>query len=299
MLGRTLLQPASPITFGLKAAQWCAAVDASGVRLIDAWRGALVLQFGGAAGTRAALGPHAAAVAHALSARLGLPLAAPWHTNRDRLGGLVAALALHVAALGKIARDVSLLMQAEVGEAAERGGGSSAMPHKRNPSRCAVVLAAATRMPGLTSSFLAGMTQEHERAVGGWHAEWPTIAAAVRTAGAAAAAAAALLEGLTVDAARMRANLDATKGAIFSERAMMRLTPALGRETAHDLIERALEDSRAGAITFAEALARRGEAAGAGSAADLQGSDRLETDLAAAEAIRRELLQTTLPPEME
>jgi 3-carboxy-cis,cis-muconate cycloisomerase len=289
MLGRTLLQPATPITFGLKAAQWCAAVDASGTRLLDAWRGAATLQFGGAAGTRGALGSHATAVARALAARLALPLVPPWHTNRDRLGALVAALGLHVAALAKIARDVSLLMQAEIGEAAEPGGGSSAMPHKRNPSRCAIVLAAAVRMPGLVSSFLTGMVQEHERAVGGWHAEWAIVADAVQTTGAALAAAASMLEGVTIDSARMRTNLDATRGAIFAERAMLRLAPAIGRDAAKDVVERALTESRASGSTFADALQRACASVGA-STEDLADIGRLDADVAAAEAIRRVLL---------
>ena len=133
MLGRTLLQPATPITFGLKAAGWCAALSRSWSRLSAAWHAALVLEFGGAAGTRAAFGDRAAIVAMELATELDLGPAPPWHTDRDRLGGAIAAMGLYTAVLGKIARDVSLLMQAEVGEVAERGGGSSSMPHKRNP----------------------------------------------------------------------------------------------------------------------------------------------------------------------
>ena len=129
-------------------------------------------------------------------------------------------------------------MQDEVGEVAEPGGGSSTMPHKRNPAACAVVLAAATRLPGLVAAFLTGMVQEHERAVGGWHAEWPTIAAAVQTTGSALAAMAGVAGGLSVDPDRMRANIERTNGAIFAERAMMLLTPALGKESAHRLVSR-------------------------------------------------------------
>ena len=152
MLGRTLLQPATPITFGLKVAGWTSAIGHSWRRLRDAWSRALVLQFGGAAGTLAALGDQGLRVVAETARELGpARRSPPWHTNRDRLGALVTACGLHVAALGKIARDITLLMQAEVGEAAEPGGGSSTMPHKRNPSGCAVVLAAATRMPSLVS----------------------------------------------------------------------------------------------------------------------------------------------------
>jgi 3-carboxy-cis,cis-muconate cycloisomerase len=299
MLGRTLLQPAAPITFGLKSAQWCAAVSSSAGRMFETWRDALAVQLGGAVGTRAAFGAHASAIVKAAAARLALPAAPPWHTNRDRLGALVAAFGIHVAALAKVARDVSLLMQPEVGEASERGGGSSSMPHKRNPSACAVVLAAATRMPGLVSAFLTGMVQEHERAVGGWHAEWPTIAAAVQTTGAAAAAAASLLEGLQVDAGRMRANLEATGGVIFAERALNLLAPAIGREAAHALVERAIQESRAKRIPFRDALAAQPDASAALPGPELQEIDRPETYLGEAEAIRRELLSVTPPRAVE
>ena len=131
-------------------------------------------------------------------------------------------------------------MQDEVGEVAERGGGSSTMPHKRNPAACAMVLAAATRMPGLVAAFLTGMVQEHERAVGGWHAEWPTIAAAVQTTGAPFAAMADAAGELSVHPDRMRANIERTNGAIFAERVMMLVTPSLGKEAAQRLVTEAL-----------------------------------------------------------
>ena len=156
MLGRTLLQPAAPITFGLKAASWLGAVTRSWRSWAAAYDHAMVLQFGGAAGTLAALGTDGVAVEQALARELDLAVPdAPWHAHRDRLAALVAASGIYTMTLGKIARDISLLMQHEVGEAFEPGGGSSAMPHKRNPSGCAVVLAAATRMPGLVATMLA------------------------------------------------------------------------------------------------------------------------------------------------
>jgi 3-carboxy-cis,cis-muconate cycloisomerase len=129
-----------------------------------------------------------------------------------------------------MARDVSLLMQNDVAEAAEPGGSSSSMPHKRNPAGSATILAAATRMPGLVSSFLAAMPQEHERGLGGWHAEAPLLSAIVQTTGAAVAAAADVSENLTVDRDRMRANIGATNGVVFAERAMVLLAPVLGRD---------------------------------------------------------------------
>jgi 3-carboxy-cis,cis-muconate cycloisomerase len=298
MLGRTLLQPATPITFGLKAAGWHAAAVRAWSRLSSAWQAALVLQFGGAAGTRAAAGTHAAALTAALAAGLQLRPAPPWHTDRDRLGALVAGLGLYTAALGKIARDIALLMQAEVGEAAEPGGGSSAMPHKRNPSGCALALAAAIRMPGLVAAFLTGMIQEHERALGGVQAEWPTVAASVQTAGAATAAMASVLEGLTVDPARMRANLEAARGVVFAERAVVLLTPTLGRDKAHALVTAALEDSRASGRRFGEALGAVPAAAAALGADGLRDLERPEAYLGEADTLRAQLLQAD-PPRTE
>ena len=184
------------------------------------------------------------AVAEALARELGLPCPdAPWHAHRDRLAALVAACGIYTGALGKMARDIALLMQHEVAEAAEPGGGSSAMPHKRNPVGCAVALAAAARMPGLVGAAIAGLAQEHERGVGGWQAEWPTIADAVQATGAALAAMRDVTAGLRVDPARMRANIAATNGAIFAERVMMRARRALGRDTAQALLREVVDAS--------------------------------------------------------
>ncbi len=179
MLGRTLLQPAPPVTFGLKAAGWLGAIRRSRARVDAAFGEALVLQFGGASGTLAALDGKGIAVGRAIAEDLGLGFPdAPWHTQRDRLGALVTACGVLTGSLGKMARDISLLMQGEVAEASEPAGdgrgGSSTMPQKRNPIASSLALAAANRVPGLVAAFLAGMVQEHERGVGGWQAEWPT-----------------------------------------------------------------------------------------------------------------------------
>jgi 3-carboxy-cis,cis-muconate cycloisomerase len=299
MLGRTLLQPATPITFGLKVAGWGAAVGRSWARVSEAWDGAMVLQFGGASGTRAALGDRGNAVARALAGHLGLRPVPPWHTDRDRLAALVAACGLFVASLGKIGRDVALLMQAEVAEVAGPGGGSSSMPHKRNPAGCAVVLANATRMPGLVASCLAAAVHEHERAVGGLHAEWPTIAAAVQATGAAVAATADVLDGLTVDAARMRANLEASRGIVFAERAMMLLTPALGKEAATRHVSTAVQRAREQQESFAAVLRSIPQVVSTIPAAVLEHMDRPEDYLGEAEALRRQLLDgaTSAPGE--
>ena len=251
MLGRTLLQPAPPITFGLKVAGWVAAAGHSWRGLHAALESVLVLQFGGASGTLAALGDQGPSVASALAARLGLKdPGAPWHTRRERLAAYVGACGIYCGALGKMATDITLLMQHEVGEVAEPGGGSTAMPHKRNPAGCAVALAAATRTPALVSAFLTGMVQEHERAVGGWHAEWPTVAAVTQATGAALAAMADVSAGLDVFPDRMRSNIEQTKGVIFAERVMTLVTPTAGKEAAHELVIAALERCRSSEMRF-------------------------------------------------
>lgn len=256
MLGRTLLQPATPITFGLKVAGWYGAITRSWDAVAQAAEAGLLLQCGGAAGTLASLGANGPAVAEGLAVELGLPNpGAPWHAHRDRLASIVTALAIYVAALGKMARDVSLLMQAEVGEVSEPGGASSAMPHKRNPAGCALILVAANRLPGLTAGYLAGMVQEHERGIGGWQVEWPTMSAVIQTSGSGLAAAVELVGGLSVNVERMRTNLNATHGVVCAEGVQMILTEALGRPRARAIVEESLASSRDRSITFGAALA--------------------------------------------
>ena len=251
----------------------------------------MLVQLGGAAGTLAAMGDQGLDVASAVAEELGLAApTAPWHTDRDRLAALVAALGVYTGTLGKIARDVSLLMQDEVGEAAEPGGGSSTLPHKRNPAAAAITLAAATRMPSLVSAYLSGMVQEHDRAVGGWHAEWPTVAAVVQAAGAGLAALAAAIEGLTVDADRMRANIERTRGAVFAERVVMLTASRLGRDKAEALVRQALDTARARGQTFKQALADLPDAVAALSPQELQTIDDPNAYLGAAEALRQRLL---------
>ena len=244
MAGRTLLQQAVPVTFGLKAAGWLSAVERSRMRLAAARRAALVLQFGGAAGTLSSLGDQGLDVAAELATALDLVLPdLPWHGHRDRLVDLAAALGLLVGTLGKMARDISLLMQTEVAEASEPAGqgrgGSSTMPHKRNPIGCAVTLAAATRVPHLVATLFAALPQEHERGLGGWHAEWETVPEVFLLASGALRHVADAVAGLTIDAARMRENLDTTHGLIMAEAAMMALGDRIGRLEAHHLVEEA------------------------------------------------------------
>jgi 3-carboxy-cis,cis-muconate cycloisomerase len=244
MLGRTVLQPAPPVTFGLKAAGWLSAIRRGRKRFAASLDEALQLQFGGASGTLAALGDKGAEVARRVSEELGLKCPdAPWHAQRDQLAAAICACGVLTGSLAKMARDVSLMMQGEVREIAEAGGsgrgGSSTMPQKQNPIGCAVVLAAATRVPGLVSAFLSGMVQEHERAVGGWQAEWSTISNVMQSTGVAAESAAEIAEGLTVDSARMRVNLDDTLGTVLAEKVMIFLGRKIGRDKAHHLLEEA------------------------------------------------------------
>jgi 3-carboxy-cis,cis-muconate cycloisomerase len=291
MLARTLLQPASPTTFGLKAAHWTAAVRRGWARVEREFDAACVVQLGGAAGTLAAMADRGPAVAEGVARRLALTMpAAPWHTNRDGLAGLICALGVFTGTLGKIARDLSLLMQDEIGEAAEPGGGSSTLPHKRNPAGAAVAIAAATRMPSLVSAYLSAMVQEHERAAGGWQSEWPTVAAVVQAAGAALAALGAAVEGLTVDPARMRANIERTGGAVFAERVVVLAAPRIGRDAAEALVRDALDAARASGQTFTQALAASPRAAAVLSADELSTIDDPEAYLGAAEALRLRLI---------
>jgi 3-carboxy-cis,cis-muconate cycloisomerase len=260
MLGRTWLQQASPITFGIKAAGWMDATERARMRIAVALSRALVVQFGGATGTLASLGTHASAVSAALGKRLELdvpPLA--WHTQRDRLVELACALGVACGTLGKIARDVALLAQGEVREASEAPvqgrGGSSSMPQKQNPVASAVAIAAAIRAPGLVSTMLSAMPQEHERGLGGWHAEWDVLPELVKITGGAARAMAHALESLVVNVDRMRENLEAANGLPFAEIVASALTERMGRAPAHARVENAARVSTREGRAFLDVLA--------------------------------------------
>jgi 3-carboxy-cis,cis-muconate cycloisomerase len=220
ILGRTLLQPALPTTFGAKAAGWLTALDEAALEVDRVRRTVLAAQVGGAVGDRAPLGEHATAIATTMAEDLGLcHPTLPWHGDRRRPAQLAGALALLAGAAAKVAKDVILLAQGEVGEAREgtqdgegERGGSSAMAHKANPVSAVSAAACAARVPGLTATMLSVMDGEHERAAGGWQAEWETLRALVAATGSAVAWTGDLLERLEVDPARMRANLDAALG---------------------------------------------------------------------------------------
>lgn len=258
MVGRTWLQQATPITFGLKAAGWCDSLDRATDHLESALVNASVVQFGGASGTLAALGDRGPEVAAGLGQTLGLSVPPiPWHAHRERLASLACALGVATGATGKIGRDLGLLAQTEVGEAHEpdtSAGGSSTMPHKQNPVRATIAIAAAIRAPGLVSTILSAMLQEHERGLGGWQAEWDTIPELVSIAGEAAGAIAGALETLVVDPDRMRENVNKTGGLILAEAVAMRLAPEMGKREAHAAIKRASQRA-IGGESFADVLA--------------------------------------------
>lgn len=218
-IGRTLLQDALPVGFGLRLAQAAAGI-ASAAALLDS--ASPVLQLGGAAGTRAGLSGKGAAIAARLADGLGLAPSEPWHARRVTTATIASALGILIGALGKFARDISLLAQNGVGEAREPAvegrGGSSAMAHKRNPTGCQVALSAAIRAPGLVAAILAGLPQEEERGLGGWQAEGPALADLFLLASGSAAAMAVVAEGLEVDEAAIARNLTAAgQGADIGE----------------------------------------------------------------------------------
>jgi 3-carboxy-cis,cis-muconate cycloisomerase len=244
LAGRTWLQQGPPITFSLKAAQWLSALLRHLERLAALRERVCVLQFGGAVGTLASLGSNGPAVTRELAARLALPIPdIPWHSQRDALAELSTFLALITGTLGKIARDLSLMLQHEVAEihiaAPEGAGGSSTMPHKRNPVTLAVVLAASVRAPGLASTMLSAMVQEHERGLGGWHAEWQTLPELCCLTSGALANLQSTLQHLQIDQEAMRRNLDLLHGVALAESVSMRLGEAIGRPAAHRILEAA------------------------------------------------------------
>jgi 3-carboxy-cis,cis-muconate cycloisomerase len=242
MAGRTWLQHATPVTLGMKIAGWLGAVTRHRERLAQLKPRLLVLQFGGASGSLAALGDNALPIAEALANTLELTLPEqPWHTQRDRLVEFAAVLGLIAGSLGKLGRDVSLLMQTEAAEVFEPSapgkGGSSTMPHKRNPVGAAVLIGAASRVPGLVSTMFAAMPQEHERSLGLWHAEWDTLPQICCLVSGALQQALLFAKGLEVDAERMAKNLDLTQGLVLAEAVSIVLAQRLGRDTAHHLLE--------------------------------------------------------------
>jgi 3-carboxy-cis,cis-muconate cycloisomerase len=244
IVARTLMQQAIPTSLGLKLAGWLSALGEARGTLAAAKAKVLVVQFGGAGGNLAALAPDGVRIGEALAKELGLALPAmPWHGQRQRIAETGCALALLLGSLGKMAGDLAIMAQTEIGEFSEPSGdgrgGSSTLPHKANPIGCGRIIAAAKRAPGLAATLLAAMDQEHERGLGGWHAEWETLPALFRLASAALEAAALIAAQGRFDTERMRANLDVTSGLVFAEAASIALGRKIGKSAAHHLIERA------------------------------------------------------------
>ena len=298
LLGRTLMQPAGVISLGLKIAAWVAPLLRCRRRLQRAAAEALQLQCGGALGTLATLGERGPAVARRLAALLALPAPpadhpAAWHTQRDAWVALGCEVAVLVGALGKFARDLALLAQAEVGELHEPGGagrgGSTAMPHKRNPVACMVALAAAQRTPHRAAALLGAMAQAHERGLGNWQAELAEWAGLWTSAHGAVAALAQAAPGLRVDRARMRANIDALHGLVFAEACVTHLAAVIGRPRAQALLEaltqRAVEERRGLQALLLQAVAA--DATLAAAIASTEIARLFDPDAAAQTAIAR------------
>ena len=260
MIGRTLLQQARPITLAFKLANWLDQLTRGGTYLREVRDRALVLQFGGAVGTLAASGEEALSVLSRLAARLELAEPTiPWHTARDRFFEICSACAMLSGCLGKVASDVALLMQTEVGELSERAeegrGGSSAMPHKRNPIAPTMIVAACTRVPGLLATMAAVMTQEQERAVGRWHAEWGPLIEIVGLTGGAIKQSNDLFSRLEVHPARMLENLELTQGSVYAEEVAVMLAKQMGKPEADRLVKRACQRAQEKRCHLREVLA--------------------------------------------
>lgn len=259
MAGRTHLQHALPVTFGYKVAVWLSPLISMAERLDQLRPRVERLQFGGAAGTLASLGEQGIAVQDELARELGLACPdIPWHVSRDGIAEAVGFLGLLCGSLSKLATDVILMMQTEVAEVAEPHqegrGGSSTMPQKRNPISCEYIIAQSRGVHALVPQMLAAMAQDQERGTGPWQTEPLVVGQAFLLAHGALAQARVLAEGLTVDAARMRRNLDSTGGLIVAEQVMMGLAPALGRGEAHHVVHHACDVALEQGIPLAQAL---------------------------------------------
>jgi len=271
---RTLLQQALPTSFGFIIAGWLDALLRHRSRLLALKTNSLILQFGGAVGTLAALGPSGPTIARILAEELSLPLPnAPWHSHRDRTAEIATTFGILSGSLNKIAHDLSLHMQTEIGELSEPGasgrGGSSTMPHKQNPVACAAILAGTIRVPGLVSTILAAMPQDHQRGLGNWHAEAPTLVEIIRLSAGALHHLAELVPTVQINTDRMKANLELTHGLIYAEAVSAALAEKLGRAAAHEKVEAACAISTKAAKPLREVLASHADISAYLSAADL------------------------------
>ncbi|QER39287.1 3-carboxy-cis,cis-muconate cycloisomerase [Acinetobacter suaedae] len=248
MIGRTWLQQALPITLGHKFARYAAALKRDLDRLQAMKTRVFTAQLGGAVGSLASLKEQGSIVVEAYANQLGLT--APectWHGERDRIVEIASLLAMIVGNVGKMAKDWSLLMQTEIAEVyeptAKGRGGSSTMPHKRNPVAAASILAAANRVPALMASVYQSMVQDHERALGAWHAEWLAIPEIFQLCAGALERSNEVLQAIDVNAEAMKHNLDTTQGLIMAEAVMMALASKIGRLNAHHLVEHACQQA--------------------------------------------------------
>ena len=248
MIGRTWLQQALPITFGHKAARWASSFKRDLERLEQMKARVLTAQLGGAVGSLASLLDQGSTVVEAYAAQLNLSVpTCTWHGERDRIIETAGFLAIVVGNTGKMARDWSLMMQTEIAEVfeptAKGRGGSSTMPHKRNPVAAASILAAANRVPALMSSMYQSMVQEHERSLGAWHAEWLALPEIFQLCAGALQRTVEVLQGLEVNSKNMQRNIEMTQGLIMAEAVMMALAPKMGRLNAHHLVEKACQQA--------------------------------------------------------
>lgn len=245
MIGRTLLQQARPITFGLKVALWADGLSRTLERLEQGKSRWQTLQLSGAVGCGNSF--LSLDVQEDMAKQLQLELGASWQTQRDAIVEWASVLGILSGSLGKIAKDISLLMQTEIAEvfegAAEGKGGSSTMPHKRNPVTCAAILANATRTPHLVATMHSALLQEHERSAGLWHAEWETLQTLMRLVGGSVEKATDLIENLEVHPSAMKANLEKTNGLIYAENLTFALSQTLGKNQAHEWVEKACKQA--------------------------------------------------------
>jgi len=241
MIGRTLLQQARPITFGLKTSGWLQSIERSKERMKSTQKRVLVIQLGGAVGSGNA--NLSKSVQQSLADYLDLKPSFSWQSNRDNLVEAASFFGILNQSLAKIAKDVSLMMQTEVAEvfegAAEGKGGSSTMPHKRNPVTCAAILANANRIPNLVATLLASMPQEHERSAGLWHSEWEVLTEILLLTAGSIERSIELIASLEVDDKRMLQNIELTKGLIYAENISLALAIKMGKINAHELVEKA------------------------------------------------------------
>jgi 3-carboxy-cis,cis-muconate cycloisomerase len=259
MIGRSFLQQARPITFGFKVSGWLDPLLRSQQSMQEMLKKGFMLQLGGAVGTLSGMHEKGRQVSATMGELLYLNNPGhSWHTQRDYVMRIATTLSILTGNIGKIAKDISLLMQTEIAEvmepAAAGKGGSSTMPHKRNPVGCVAILANTARIPGLIATLFSCMLQDHERATGLWHAEWETMAEIVQLTAGCVSKAVEITDGLEVRTEQMLHNLELTKGLIYAENVSLALAEKIGKQEAHALIEAYSKEALANNIHLRELL---------------------------------------------